>query len=196
MFKILCVDDNMDLVEVLSEMLKALNYESKTVTGGMECLDLLKEGYFRPDLILLDIMMSPMDGWATLTNLKGDPDLLMIPVFMLTGKFPTMAEVNEYSTLFDGYLMKPFALQSLSYEIENYLEREKTTEEVIRNARMKGVDEAILIEYRRLTSTMYVLKQFEEIITNGTFTKGAFIESEKRLVSIIQELDELGVTTN
>jgi two-component system OmpR family response regulator len=188
-YKVLCVDDNVALVEVLSDMLSSLNFEPHIATGGEECLDLLKKERLRPDIILLDIMMSPVDGWATLRMIREDKEIHTIPVVMLTGKYPSMAEVNEYSMLFDGYLMKPFALNSLSKKIEEVLDRVKRREAVIQHARENGVDEDILNEYRRLSSIVSVLNQFEEIITDGTFTRDSFIEKEKRLQTIIQRMN-------
>jgi two-component system OmpR family response regulator len=185
-YKILCVDDNVALVEVLTDMLRSLNFEPHAATGGQECLDLLKKGDIRPDIILLDIMMAPMDGWATLRHIRGDKDISTIPVMMLTGKYPTMSEVNEYSSLFEGYLMKPFALNSLSVEIEEVLDCMNRGERIIQQARENGVDETTLNDYRRLSSTAHVLNQFEGIITDGTFTRALFIETEKRLESIVQ----------
>ncbi|MCE5295858.1 MAG: response regulator [Euryarchaeota archaeon] len=187
----LCVDDNVDLVEVLTEMLTSLMFEPYTVLGGKECIDLLNGGSFKPDIILLDIMMSPMDGWTTLRNIRGDPRYDKIPVMMLTGKYPTMAEVNEYVTLFEGYLMKPFALGFLSSEINKVLSNVKKREEIIDDARSKGADELMLSDYRKLSSTGCLLSQFETIITDGTFTKEHFVELDERFENIVKELKEI-----
>jgi two-component system, OmpR family, response regulator len=194
-YKVLCVDDNEALVNVLSEMLRTLGYQSSTATGGRECLDRLKGGEFVPDIILLDIMMSPMDGWETLRNIRKDQDNYAVPVLMLTGKSPTMAEVNEFSSMFDGYLMKPFALISLSDEIEQVMQRMEARERVVEIARSKGAEEIMLNEFRRLSSTANVLKQFEEIITDGTFSKEKFLSTEERLELIVKHLSNLGITT-
>ncbi len=192
MYKVLCVDDDDRLVEVLSDMLQYSNYDARAVTSGAMCLELLNSGY-RPDIILLDIMMFPMDGWETLRRIRNDKQLFYLPILMLTGKFPTMTEVEEYGTLFDGYLMKPFALESLSNEINNLMNLVKIREDIICRARIMCVDDNMLNEYRRLSSISRVLKKLEKIINNGSFTRDSFYNKIKRLRTIEKRLSECGI---
>lgn len=192
MYKVLCVDDDDRLVEVLSDMLQYSNYDARAVTSGAMCLELLNSGY-RPDIILLDIMMFPMDGWETLRRIRNDKQLFYLPILMLTGKFPTMTEVEEYGTLFDGYLMKPFALESLSNEINNLMNLVKIREDIICRARIMCVDDNMLNEYRRLSSISRVLKKLEKIINNGSFTRDSFYNKIKRLKTIEKRLSECGI---
>jgi len=190
--KVLCVDDTPILLNVLSEMLKAEGYEVTAVTGGMDCLDVLRKGEFVPDIILLDIMMSPMDGWETLSLIRDDPRFTM-PVLMLTGKYPTMEEVNQYGILSDGYLMKPFALESLAGEVDAALRRTVERDQVIASATAKGMDERMIADYRKLSSMRFVIDQFEKIITDGTFTRESFTDAKRRLESIEKCLIQVGV---
>jgi two-component system OmpR family response regulator len=68
--KILVVDDNPDLVELFEIVLTRKGHSvDKTISGG-QCLEILKTSI--PDLILLDIMMEPMDGWETIQRIKSD----------------------------------------------------------------------------------------------------------------------------
>lgn len=60
-----------------------------------------------PDLVLLDIMMEPMDGWETLERIKTSPALRHIPVLMLTAKPLTPEEANEYGPYIEDYILKP-----------------------------------------------------------------------------------------
>ena len=84
--RILIIDDEPDIVEMVTSMLESGGYETIGTYGGKEALELLKEmkTYDLPDLILLDIMMEPLDGWDTLKLLKSDLRLKAIPVSMLT----------------------------------------------------------------------------------------------------------------
>lgn len=186
--KIICVDDNPALVEILSEMLKVMDYDTRTVPGGEECLSLLRNGSFHPDLIFLDIMMEPMDGWQTLHQIRGELQFSAVPVVMLTGKYPTMDEVNKFCHLIDGYLMKPFALERLIHETGEVLSRVKSRDEVIRIAWSNGVDELLLEEYRRLSSMVVVLKHFEKIIRDGTFQNELLDAAEKRFKRVSEKL--------
>ena len=193
MARILCVDDNVELIEVLMEMLRASGHEPYRALGGEECLELLNSGKCTPDIIMLDLMMHPMDGWSVLKALRENERFDAIPVLILTGKYPTMTEVVEYCTMFEGYLMKPFAIDRLMEEIDGVLHKVAVREEVIRRAAQKGADPTTLDEYRKLSSTESVLSQFEVIITDGTFTRKVFSGMEKRLDNIEDWLTELGV---
>jgi DNA-binding response OmpR family regulator len=70
--------------------------------------------------------MGPMDGWQVLKSTRSDSKYLTVPVVMLTGKYPTMKEIDEFAISIDGYLMKPFAIERLKHEIEMVLERVKS----------------------------------------------------------------------
>ncbi|HQN92020.1 MAG TPA: response regulator, partial [Methanoculleus sp.] len=84
MYTILIVDDSPMIVDVFATMLQRGGYKPITSLSGEECLEVLKTT--PPDLILLDIMMEPMDGWETLEKIKANPATRNIPVLMLTAK--------------------------------------------------------------------------------------------------------------
>ncbi len=86
MYTILVVDDSPFIVDVFVTMLERGGYRTVAAHGGEECLEILKT--VTPDLILLDIMMEPMDGWETLEKIKENPATKDIPVLMLTAKQP------------------------------------------------------------------------------------------------------------
>jgi len=71
MYTILIVDDSPMIVDVFATMLQRGGYKPITSLSGEECLEVLKTT--PPDLILLDIMMEPMDGWETLEKIKSQP---------------------------------------------------------------------------------------------------------------------------
>ncbi|MHC1709340.1 MAG: response regulator transcription factor [Methanomassiliicoccales archaeon] len=192
MAKVLCVDDDEGLVEVLADMLSYSGFETVTVTSGEACLQALEEG-LAPDLILLDIMMSPMDGWQTLNRIRENVDLCALPVLMLTGKYPTMKEVSSYGLLFDGYLMKPFAMQTLVGSVNDLLERIRIRESIINRGIDVGMDERSMCEFRRLFSIGVVLDHFENIITDGSFDRQSMHHVMDRLNDLLKMLGEHGV---
>jgi two-component system, OmpR family, response regulator len=191
---ILCVDDNAELVELLSELLKMVGYETRTAPGGEECLRILNENGFHPDLILLDIMMEPMDGWETLQHIRGQTRSRDIPVVMLTGKYPTMTEAETYGPLIDNYLMKPYHPHQVDELIRHILTRTGHLREVIQNAREHGIDEGLCGEYMRLVPTVEVMKRFREIIS-GTehFNDDLLVKAESRLANIQEQFLGAGV---
>jgi DNA-binding response OmpR family regulator len=66
-----------------------------------------------PDLILLDVMMEPMDGWQTLMDLKKNLDTSGIPVIMVSGKKPTPDDIHMYGKFYEQYVMKPVSFPIL-----------------------------------------------------------------------------------
>jgi two-component system, OmpR family, alkaline phosphatase synthesis response regulator PhoP len=82
MKKILVVDDEPDIVEMIKVALESASYQVLTAFNGNECLEKAKKE--KPDAIVLDIMMPEKDGFVTCKELKGDPETQEIPVLILT----------------------------------------------------------------------------------------------------------------
>lgn len=138
---ILIVDDEPALNELFVIGLKKYGFSTEGVLGGRECLDLLKDEY-RPDLILLDMMMEPMDGWETLHHIKADKDFRKIPVIMQTGKNLTFKEAEQFSYYIEDYIMKPITPKRCVGFINEILEKLNSIQSVIETARTAGYSEA------------------------------------------------------
>jgi DNA-binding response OmpR family regulator len=82
--KILCVDDDRPTVTIISGVLKKENYEVEIALDGQEGLKKARD--FKPDLIVLDIMMPGMDGYQVCRHLRDEPETAKIGVIMLTAK--------------------------------------------------------------------------------------------------------------
>ena len=109
--RILAVDDEPHIVRLLQIHFTALGYEVVPAHDGEAALRQVAEA--APDLILLDVTMPKMDGFAVLRRLKADPEGARIPVIMLTarGQFRDMAE--GYGQGAEWYFHKPFDMQEL-----------------------------------------------------------------------------------
>ena len=119
MSTILIVDDNQDIRELFSTILASSGFTTLSAAGGEECLAVLDRA--KPDLILLDIMMEPMDGWQTLDRIRSRPGTKDIPVFMLTGKAMNETEEKKYGGRFERYLMKPIMPGQLAEAVSTFL---------------------------------------------------------------------------
>ncbi len=119
MTTVLIVDDNPAIQQLFAITLTVLEYNTLTAPGGEECLNILKET--KPDVILLDIMMEPLDGWQTLVQIKACPDTNSIPVIMVTGKALTDDDRDKFGSFYADYLMKPVSPQYLQERIEHTL---------------------------------------------------------------------------
>jgi len=134
---ILIVDDEPALNELFVIGLNKFGYSTEGVLGGRECLDLLKTAY-QPDLILLDMMMEPMDGWETLTHIKADLQARFIPVVMQTGKNLTYKEAEKFSFYIEDYIMKPITPKRCVDFIQEILDKRKEQIEFIEKVKATG----------------------------------------------------------
>lgn len=108
---ILVVDDSPPIVGIVVSMLKTRGYRTIAAFGGEESLEALKGEL--PDLILLDVMMQPVDGWETLRRIKEDERTRRIPVLMLTGKDLTPEEQARYGSDYEDLIRKPMTHRDL-----------------------------------------------------------------------------------
>ncbi len=110
--RILVVDDDPCIRTALAEVLEDEGYQVACASNGAEALDQLQHDDDAPSLIVLDLMMPVMDGWAFRCAQRSDPRLSGIPVLVLSA-------VNRPEALYgeplgeDGFLAKPFELQRL-----------------------------------------------------------------------------------
>ena len=162
MYNILVVDDSPMIVDVFVAMLERGGYAPVACYSGPECLEKLKE--ITPDLILLDIMMEPMDGWETLENIKSNSATKDIPVMMLTAKQLTPEEAQEYGTYIEDYVMKPTTHRQLYDAIEYILKRRQNINDDVEEAIGAGIEDQIVEEYERLRKSVDVSKRLFKIL--------------------------------
>ena len=105
MSTVLIVDDDPEISDIFRIFLEKEGYTPIIASDGNACLESLKN---HPcDVILLDIMMAPMDGWETLMRIKTNPQTSPVPVIMISGKCLDEQEQEKYGAMFYQYLMKP-----------------------------------------------------------------------------------------
>jgi len=164
MYTIMVIDDSPFIVDIFVTMLQRGGYQTVAAYGGQEALDTLAT--VKPDIILLDIMMEPMDGWETLINLKNSPEIRDIPVMMLTAKQLTPREAQEYGIYIEDYIMKPITHKELYEAIEGQLNRKRMIEIDIQMATEAGVDAKTIDEYRRLRKSIDINKRLLKLLEN------------------------------
>jgi CheY-like chemotaxis protein len=120
--RVLIVEDDADMIDLLSLILRRGGYEPVPALGGGQGLRLLKEG--GADLILLDLMMDDMSGWSLLDAIKEDETLSPTPVLIVSAKHHSEdpQRAMAYASQFEGYLVKPFVVRDLLGKIEEALE--------------------------------------------------------------------------
>lgn len=123
--RILAVDDTPENLEILRLRLEANGYEVMTAADGEEGLAKVRE--FKPDLILLDIMMPKLDGISVVRTLKQDVSLRSIPVILVTAKADTRDVVEGLDAGGDDYLTKPFEHRALLARVRSMLRQRRFT---------------------------------------------------------------------
>lgn len=160
---ILIVDDEPALNELFVIGLTKYGYSTEGVLGGRECLDLLNTSY-RPDLILLDMMMEPMDGWETLHQIKNDLNYQSIPVIMQTGKNLTYKEAEQFSFYIEDYIMKPITPKRCVEFIVEILDKRKKLDAFINKIRLSGYPEDQVEKFINLHKAIEVSERLMQLL--------------------------------
>ncbi len=117
--KVLIVDDEPNIVTALEFLLERRGYEVRVATNGEEAMALLES--FRPDVVLLDVMMPKRSGYEVCQKVRERPDMQQVKVVMLSAK-GREAEVSKGLSLgADLYITKPFSTQELVERIDGLL---------------------------------------------------------------------------
>ena len=119
MKKILFVDDEKDVVEVVASRLRASNYNVILAHDGQEALD--KAHKEKPDLIILDLMLPKMDGYWVCGLLKADTRYNKIPIIIFTARTQESDKQMGQDVGADAYITKPFEPQELLTKIKELL---------------------------------------------------------------------------
>lgn len=120
--KVLVVDDEPDIVELLAYNLEKEGYEVETATNGKQALDLVQD--FMPELVVLDIMMPHIDGIETARKLRAMPDFKNTYILFLTARAEEYSEVAAFEVGADDYITKPIKPRALMSRINALFRRE------------------------------------------------------------------------
>jgi two-component system, OmpR family, response regulator MprA len=116
--RVLVVEDDDDIADVLRRSLRNEGYEVRTSADGVEALD-VAAGFF-PDLVVLDLGLPRLDGVEVCRRLRADSD---VPILMLTARSETEDRVGGLDSGADDYLVKPFERKELLARIRALLRR-------------------------------------------------------------------------
>ena len=126
--RILCVDDEPEMVELLRLILGRRGYEIVGAYSGQEALETLERESV--DLILLDLMMPEMDGWEVVRRLRANEATASIPVIVVTAKSQNVDRVlGLHIVKVDDYITKPFTPRELLDAVQRVLNKRRAASE-------------------------------------------------------------------
>lgn len=121
--RILVVEDEEAILEVVSQAMKRHGFEVATCNNGDTALEMVFS--LHPDIVILDIMLPKMDGWEVCRRLKSENETRDIPIIMLTARREEKDVVEGLDLGADDYMKKPFSLAELIARVKALLRRTK-----------------------------------------------------------------------
>lgn len=140
--RILVVDDEQDLLEILKFNLETEGYEVMTATSAEDALQLDIASF---DLLLLDVMMGGMSGFAMARQLKDNPATAQVPIIFLTARDTENDTVTGFNLGADDYISKPFSLREVMVRVRAVLRR---------TAKDNGEEEAKTLSYQGIVMNL------------------------------------------
>lgn len=116
--RILVIDDDLTLLDLLKQSLEKAGYKVLTATNGIDGLQMVYKG--KADLVVLDVMMPRMDGWETCNRIREISD---VPIIMLTAKDKEADALKGFQCGVDDYVTKPFSFSELTARVKAVLLR-------------------------------------------------------------------------
>ena len=149
--KILVVDDDQNICELLRLYLEKEGYKTMAAYDGQQAIDFAKT--FTPDLILLDIMLPKFDGWQVCRQIRKESN---VPIIMLTAKGETFDKILGLELGADDYVTKPFDTKEVMARVKAVLRRT--------NGGEKATVEEVVYDKLRINLTNYELQVDGKII--------------------------------
>ena len=147
-YKILVVDDEVDIVDFIGDYLTGEGYEVVEAYDGVQALDKMRQG--RPDLVILDIMLPRLDGFEVCKQMRAEST---VPILMVTAKGSDVDKIVGLEIGADDYIPKPFNPRELVARVKAILRRtyRQDYQPHIQTATLKYKDLSIDTERRRAT---------------------------------------------
>ena len=184
--RLLVVDDEEDMREVIVEYAKYENYEVVEAENGFDAIELVKTNDF--DLIVMDIMMPKIDGFTTVKEIKKIKD---IPIIMLSARSEEYDKLYGYELGIDDYITKPFSPRELIARIKVATSRKRN----ITND--KYIFQGVVIDMNARTVTIdddiieFTLKEYE--ILNYLIKNSGIALSREQILNAVWGYEYFGI---
>jgi two-component system alkaline phosphatase synthesis response regulator PhoP len=153
-YKILVVDDEEDILELLKYNLQKEGYNVKTANNGIKAIEIVKS--YTPDLVILDIMMPQQDGVETCRQIRDIPEMQQAFILFLTARAEEYSEIAAFDVGADDYIVKPIKPRALMSRISALFRRNRT-----------GKDDKLVINVKDLVidKSSYTVTKGEKSLT-------------------------------
>lgn len=174
---ILIVDDNLANIHIIETILRKENYQVTTTTNGIDALELAQQ--VQPDLILLDVVMSGIDGFETCKRLKAIDSIKEIPIIFLTAEKDSKSMVKGLNLGAVDYLTKPFISIEFRTRLKAHLELKKSKALIIqKNSEQKALLKKLQSTINTVgNSTLELVREIDE--TGDAMSKELLLQKMK-----------------
>jgi phosphoserine phosphatase RsbU/P len=170
--RILAVDDDTGLLQLMREMLERQGYEVMTAENGEQALETATREI--PDLMLLDVMMPDMDGFQVCRRLRENPETEGILITFVTAKGNLEDKEDGFGAGGDDYLVKPFSMREMVLRVNAALERtgrirtqvEAKQEELMETERRKAVVELAGAASHELNQLLFAIRAYVQVVSS------------------------------
>ena len=181
--KILIIEDDHDIVEMIEYNLSSAGYDVKSASDGQAGLKSVKRD--RPDLIILDIMLPGLDGFEICQMLRSDGDTAQIPIIILSAKSQETDKVVGLELGADDYMTKPFSPRELVARVKAILRRSERSVSggivergglVLDNARRKVTvaGEEVILTATEFNMLEYLARRAGVVLSRGAILDGLY----------------------
>ncbi|GAB4337233.1 MAG: hybrid sensor histidine kinase/response regulator [Calditrichia bacterium] len=177
--KILIVEDNQESIDLLVYFLKPAGYQVFTATDGVDALEMVKK--CEPDVILLDIMLPKMDGFAVCERLKKDQATFHIPIIMITALKELKDKIRGLEAGADDFISKPFDNVELLTRVKSLLRLKFYHDELIRR------NEELMKQRQALVREDLLKKELTNLIVHDMKNPLFVIQGNLQMMEMVQD---------
>jgi two-component system, OmpR family, alkaline phosphatase synthesis response regulator PhoP len=177
--RILIVDDDEDILELLTYNLEKEGYQVKTAPDGKKALEIARD--YLPELVILDIMMPVMDGIEAGRALRAMPELKNLFILYLTARSEEYSEIAAFEVGADDYLNKPIKPRALMSRINAFFRREAQKSEPTDSVEIAGLSinrQNYTVSKPDGTSVVLPKKEFELLFFLAQYPNKVFSRDE------------------
>lgn len=181
--KILIVDDEKELVSLVSLHMKMAGYDVLSAANGEKALEIAEEE--KPDLIILDLMLPKVDGWEVCRRLREESNIAKVPVIMLTARAETDDKLKGFEVGADDYVTKPFSPRELVARVKRVLARAEA-KATMPNRYIKGKVEIDLEDSKvKVEGKEVVLTEKEKAILKALVSRPGELLTHEQILDMV-----------